>query len=445
MNIKELSYVIRTTFGAPLDVRYVISSLTEVNTELPQPLRYDGQLVYIKDISTLYIFRGGTGTDKFVPFCQTDIKTVNTASEISKITPDFNGQLFFVKDSKMFFIKDDSQVIPAPSSSCRVIQTYSDVPELKRESRYVGQSVWILDEKRLYTFKNGIYDNDLIPAGNSHLISSIRNIDTELPKHARKPGDYVWVVDTAHLRVVDMNLQLVKVNSEIKAARTSAELSEIEKSDDHPYIVINPSTGITYVWSDEHGRYINIHSNSIISADTVSEMLDKLSANVEDMQRIEGQLYYIRTVGEHYTFVGGISNANFKSIKANYVIDTITDLDVAIPSNRRYVGQQFYVVDEGLWYYFKDNTVYQKMNGFTRYSIELNLPSGDYEYIHDRNISSVIVSIKNSRGEEVELPWCQGYSNNTGKTQQEILYAERNIITLSTDVPGKYTLTLLTV
>lgn len=445
MNIKELSYVIRTTFGAPLDVRYSVSSLTELNAELPQPLRYDGQLVYIRDNSTLYIFRGGVGVEHFRPFCETDIKCVDTASALNSITPDFDGQLFFVKDAKMYFIKDGSQIQPMPSSSCRVIQEFGDVATLTRSSRYVGQSVWVTSEKRRYAFKNGIYDSDLIPDGNSHLVSSLRNIDEEYPEHARKPGDYVWVADTSHLRVVDMNLRLIKVNSEIKAFTTSAELDEITKSDDHPYIVVNPTSGVTYVWSDEHGQYLNINHNSVISADTIDEMLTLLSSNKEDMQRIEGQLYYIRNLGEHYTFVGGISNSNFKSIRANYVIDTITDLDTAIPSNRRYIGQQFYVADEALWYYFKDETVYQKMNGFTRFSIELHIPKGNYEYIHNRNISSVLLSIKNSRGEVVDIPWCQGYADTTDKPQQELLYAERNIITLSTDVADRYTLTLLTV
>lgn len=445
MNIKELSYVIRTTFGAPLDVRYSISSLSELNEELPQPLRYDGQLVYIRDNSTLYIFRGGTSEDNFIPFCETDIKTVDSISEITDITPDFQGQLFFSKDSKSYFIKDGSNVVPMPSSSCRVVKDYSDIRTIPVGARYIGQAVWVVSEKRRYAFKNGVADSDLVPDGNSHYISSLQKLADELPEHSRKPGDYVWVGDTSHLRVVDINRKLIKVDSEIKSFINDAELSEITNSDYHPYIVVNTAIGATYVWSDSHGRYININTNSVISADTVDEMLTKLSSNVEDMERIEGKLYYIRELGEHYTFIGGISNSNFKSIRANYVIDTITDLASAIPSNRRYVGQQFYVVDEALWYYFKDDTVYQKMNGFNRFSIELQIPAGDYEYIHNRNISSVLMSIKNSRGELVDMPWCQGYANTKNKTPQEILYAERNIITLSTDVPDKYTLTLLTV
>lgn len=72
-NVKELSYAIRTTFGAPLDVRYVLSSIDNLTTELPQALRYQGMLVYVKDIEKLYIFKGGVTNENFVPFKQADI------------------------------------------------------------------------------------------------------------------------------------------------------------------------------------------------------------------------------------------------------------------------------------------------------------------------------------------------------------------------------------
>lgn len=70
-NIKEIPYILRTTFGAPLDVRYIVSSLDKLLEELPIALRYEGMMIYIQNLHEPYIFKGGTNDSNCVPLVQT--------------------------------------------------------------------------------------------------------------------------------------------------------------------------------------------------------------------------------------------------------------------------------------------------------------------------------------------------------------------------------------
>lgn len=70
-NIKEIPYIFRTTFGAPLDVRYIISSLDKLLEELPIALRYEGMMIYIQNLHEPYIFKNGTNDSNCVPLVQT--------------------------------------------------------------------------------------------------------------------------------------------------------------------------------------------------------------------------------------------------------------------------------------------------------------------------------------------------------------------------------------
>lgn len=70
-NTKEIPYIFRTTFGAPLDVRYIVSSLDKLLEELPIALRYEGMMIYIQNLHEPYIFKNGTNDSNCVPLVQT--------------------------------------------------------------------------------------------------------------------------------------------------------------------------------------------------------------------------------------------------------------------------------------------------------------------------------------------------------------------------------------
>lgn len=55
INIKEIPFVFRTTFGFPLDIRSVINSIETASTELPHNTRYHGLLVFCKGNNRLYV------------------------------------------------------------------------------------------------------------------------------------------------------------------------------------------------------------------------------------------------------------------------------------------------------------------------------------------------------------------------------------------------------
>lgn len=76
--------------AGPIDSRMTISSLLNVDAELPQGVRYIGLLVFVSDIRTFYYFNDSTATNDFVPFSvdNTLIKFVYTAT-----LPTTNGDI----------------------------------------------------------------------------------------------------------------------------------------------------------------------------------------------------------------------------------------------------------------------------------------------------------------------------------------------------------------
>lgn len=74
-NTKEIPYVFRTLFGAPLDIRSVVSSMSNLLTELPLALRYEGLIIYITDQHAPYIFVNGITDSNCVPLAS--LQTTN--------------------------------------------------------------------------------------------------------------------------------------------------------------------------------------------------------------------------------------------------------------------------------------------------------------------------------------------------------------------------------
>lgn len=97
-NVKEIPYVFKTTFGKPLDIRFKINSISTLMNELPLKLRYEGLIVYVKDIQKFYSFIGGINDSNFKPLLQesSTLKMYNVAStKDDKIYIDSNEQEYF--------------------------------------------------------------------------------------------------------------------------------------------------------------------------------------------------------------------------------------------------------------------------------------------------------------------------------------------------------------
>ena len=84
-NIKEVPYVYRTLFGAPIDIRTVVESIDTLITELPIALRYERLIVYVKDKHTPYIFVNGINDSNFVPLFSLVPATKSGIATISKM------------------------------------------------------------------------------------------------------------------------------------------------------------------------------------------------------------------------------------------------------------------------------------------------------------------------------------------------------------------------
>jgi len=70
-------YIISTTFAAPLDDRLVISSVSNIDAELPLPLRFRGLMVFVEDQSTYYYFKDGITNTDFIKFNVGDSGAIN--------------------------------------------------------------------------------------------------------------------------------------------------------------------------------------------------------------------------------------------------------------------------------------------------------------------------------------------------------------------------------
>lgn len=420
---------------------------TSVLNDTPIEKRYAGQLAYIRNIKTLYqcVVNNTTQTLEYVPFNQLDIISVVNRTDTDSIVTNkkFPGQLVYVQSENAYYTFNDSGIaVPMMSSSMRIVQNWDEALEIPSSLRFVGQQVYVILEHRLYTFKNTTYDSGLVPTENAFWCSSLDNLDTEIPMHARQKGQTVWIADIQQLRIFTENGSTLHIRDEIQAIQNTALLETLKNEERRPYIVLDTERKTTLVWRDHSKRYVNIISDAITSGDTVESLLASLSKDVYDEERVVGRLYFVKSLGVHYTFVDGIDDVNFKPIESNYVVQSIVDIETAIPPERRYVGMQFYVVDEALWYYFQDENTYKKQQGFTQFTDKLYI-DGDFEYAHNKNVNAILLEVRNEDNEVIELPYRMGYMNESGKTDLEKAYGRRNLITLSTDIPGMYTLYML--
>lgn len=413
----------------------------------PTEKRYAGQLAYVRNVKVLYqcIINPTTTNLEYVPFNQLDIISVGTRSEVDSITSvkRFPGQLVYVQSENAYYtFTIDGVAKPMTSSSIRIVDTWEKALAIPTQLRFVGQQVFVTSEKRMYIFKNGILDGDLVASENLYWCSSLNKLDTEIPTHARQKGQPVWIADLQQLRIFQENGTTLHIRDEIQIISDTNDLEALKDAERRPFVVLNTESKSTMVWRDHSKRYVNIISDAITTGDTVKELLASLSKDVYDEERVVGRLYFINSLGVHYTFVDGIEDVNFKPIESHYIVQSILDIETAIPPERRYVGMQFYVVDEALWYYFQDENTYKKQQGFTQFQDKLYI-EGDYEYVHNKNVNAMLLEVRNEDNEVIELPYRMGYMDESNKTDLEKAYGRRNVISLSTDVPGMYTLYLL--
>lgn len=106
-NIKEIPYVYRTLFGEPLDIRTVVSSISNLLTEIPLALRYEGLIVYVQDKHEPYIFKGGVNDVNFVPLV-TGTQT-NSIAHMSRSAKQVYEDKIYI-DTNNFIYKHDKGI-----------------------------------------------------------------------------------------------------------------------------------------------------------------------------------------------------------------------------------------------------------------------------------------------------------------------------------------------
>lgn len=97
-NVKEIPYVFRTLFGAPLDSRSVVTSLSTLLTELPLVLRYEGLIIYVTDQHAPYIFVGGINDANCVPLSSLQTTTAQVARMSRSIKQVYEDKIYIEAD-----------------------------------------------------------------------------------------------------------------------------------------------------------------------------------------------------------------------------------------------------------------------------------------------------------------------------------------------------------
>lgn len=441
----------------PLNKTDILSVNTlEELAVIPQEKQYLGQLVYVKNSDVFYICRLQNSALTYVPYRGIDIISINQKSDINSISNErrFEGQLIYVSNENMFYTFVGGinvvNLIPLMSKLFTVVETYNDILSISVNSRFIGQIIYCKEDKMFYSFKNDIYDNSLTAFEKSYTISSLSNIESELPMRMRFYGQMVWIKDAKQLRIFDNELSLtvdylVPIHNDVVSTLSISDYDNLISNETRrPPIVIKQHEKVIQVFRTTSNKYVNIHSNSIITGLNKDALLASLSNDITDEERVVGRLYYSIEEGIHYTFIDGILNTNFKPIHSDYILSSLSSLDSIIPITKRRVGLKFYVVDEEEWYYFSTLETYKRQNGFTIINDVISI-SGDYEYVHNLNVNECIIKAFNSRNQPVDIVYKNGYLNESVHTEAENIFARKNIISLSSDVSELLTLRILAI
>lgn len=160
-NIKEIPYILRTTFGAPLDVRYIVSSLDKLLEELPIALRYEGMMIYIQNLHEPYIFKNGTNDSNCVPLVQT-----TGTQAVAKFMTGGPGPVGMTVD-RIYIDSDDFVYIndAFKSNKCE-IEILDEITGEKLDVVYKYDLSDDLSRYELHIFSNlrGFYEIHMIPS-----------------------------------------------------------------------------------------------------------------------------------------------------------------------------------------------------------------------------------------------------------------------------------------
>lgn len=91
----EYAQIFDIRVPAPIDSRMTISSISNVDTELPIAVRFIGLLVWVSDIQQFYLFKSGVDLVNFVPLTLEVSGNYKFVFSLTEISPDdiFNHNL----------------------------------------------------------------------------------------------------------------------------------------------------------------------------------------------------------------------------------------------------------------------------------------------------------------------------------------------------------------
>lgn len=149
----EIINPLKISKGLPLDVRYLVSTLDNLATELPLMYRYYGLIFFVADTGKFYYF--GKDLTKPLSFSQEIINTIVTNVEsVDKLMEIkdhiLDGQIVFVKALNANFQKKNTDFI---YHSGALTGTRNEILELPDSMKSVGVKFLNTDDNQNYTIE----------------------------------------------------------------------------------------------------------------------------------------------------------------------------------------------------------------------------------------------------------------------------------------------------
>lgn len=496
MLINEIPHNFKVLQDTPIDSRYKISSIENLDTEIPLGVRYQGLMVWVTNLNAFFIFKNGIQKSNFVAYNQNDILVINSISDIAVIPMNvrYQGQLVFIKNLREFYAFRngiDNVNLISISNDIIIIQDKIEIPNIPTVSRFHGRLFYITNDNALYSFIDPLGNSDILLVNGSdktyHIINSIDEF-SNIPDYQLGDGVLIYVLDSQlvyvlrggikleHLQIFQNIISVSKYNDldaiTFAAHGTLAWVDEysrffrcniIENEDDE-------EDDITYYWDDFNQDIVSITNETdmnLLISDSIfrpqfiirhdlnetyywngmdyipiilhsTPVFNTITEVMElpDNLKITGRLYFIRDANTHYTFTKSITNDHFLPINRNNIVSNLNSIDTELPLWERRVGDIFYNTSTKQLYYFVSPTVWNRLSSISEF-IDTIIISNSIPLIINHSLNSQMLNIEiyDYENDKVYMDWIYGKS-----IEDDDINSLNNHITLMSQVPGEYIL-----
>lgn len=356
--VNEIGYTFNVLQNQPIDSRFICSSLNNVDVEIPIETRYVGLKIWIENLNKFFIFKNGVNTTDLILYNNVDIETINKIEDLDKINNNnrFIGQLVFIKNNKEFYCFKDgikNEDLKILNNDIIIINKKIDIVNIEMSKRYHGRLFFIMESNELYCFINECNDSDILLVNSSgkdyYIVNNLSEMNL-IHERYKKIGTQVY----------DLSTELVYIYRDGIEEENLQVLQNIEKVPSLEYLQITQTYPNKIVWvmdiekfviyDELQNKFKNI-INDCVSFKT-DEEFDYFIMRNNDIFRPS---FIIR---ENINEVWFLKNNKYYPITINSIPEykTIEDCLQDTEINKSRVrGKLYYIIDNKSHYYFSDS------------------------------------------------------------------------------------------